>query len=75
MLKFFIASFFMLVLAAPVRAESKNVYPVSCNELWAAVHDTLDNPRNYGILSMNDAEQKARFVVVGNLRRTPTRSH
>jgi hypothetical protein len=31
------------------------------------VKDTLDNPRNYGIMSMNDVEQKASFIVVGNL--------
>ena len=67
MLKSLIASSFMLVLAAHVWAESKNVYPVSCNDLWAAVHDTLDNPRNYGIVSIDDVQQKARFVVVGNL--------
>jgi hypothetical protein len=67
MLKFLIASFLLLVVAAPAWAKSRDVYPVSCNDLWAAVHDTLDNPRNYGIVSINDSEQKARFVVVGNL--------
>ena len=67
MLKFLITSFFMLVVAAPALAKPKDVYPVSCDVLWAAVHDTLDNPRNYGILSINDAGQKASFTVVGNL--------
>ena len=67
MLKFLITSFFMLVVAAPALAKPRDVYPVSCNDLWAAVKDTLDNPRNYGIMSMNDVEQKASFIVVGNL--------
>ena len=43
------------------------MYPLSCADVWAAVHDTLDNPHNYGILSMNDVAQKASFVVVGAL--------
>ena len=47
MLKFLITSFFMLVVAAPALAKPKDVYLVSCEVLWAAVHDTLDNPRNY----------------------------
>ncbi len=57
----------MLVVAAPALAKPNDVYPVSCNDLWAAVKDTLDNPRNYGVISMDDAGQRASFVVVGNL--------
>jgi hypothetical protein len=67
MRKFLITSFFLLVVTAPALAKPRDVYPVSCNDLWAAVKDTLDNPRNYGIVSMNDVDQKASFVVVGNL--------
>jgi hypothetical protein len=67
MLKSFIASFFLLLVAAPALAQQRDVYPVSCDDLWAAVHDTLDNPHNYGILSMNDVERRASFTVVGNL--------
>jgi hypothetical protein len=66
MLKF-LTSFFLLVVAASALAKPRDVYPVSCNDLWAAVHDTLDNPHNYGIVSINDIEQKASFTVVGNL--------
>jgi hypothetical protein len=65
--KFLITPFFLLVVSAPAFAKSGDVYPVSCGDLWAAVHDTLDDPRNYAILSMNDVEQKASFIVVGNL--------
>lgn len=55
------------MFAAPALAKPIDVYPVSCNELWAAVKDTLDNPQHYGISSMSDAEQKASFVVIGDL--------
>jgi hypothetical protein len=65
MLKFLLTSFLILVVAAPALAKRPDVYPVSCNDLWAAVHDTLDNPRNYGVVSMDDFGQRARFVVIG----------
>jgi len=64
-LKFLLTSFLILVVAAPALAKRPDVYPVSCNDLWAAVHDTLDNPRNYGVVSMDDFGQRARFVVIG----------
>jgi hypothetical protein len=65
--KFFIASFFVLVVTAPALAKSKDVYPVSCDDLWAAVKDSLQSPRDYAILSMNEAEQRASFTIIGNL--------
>jgi hypothetical protein len=67
MLKSLITSFILLLVAVPALAQQRDVYPVSCGDVWAAVHDTLDNPHNYGILSMNDLAQKASFVVVGAL--------
>lgn len=67
MLKSLITSFLMLVVAAPALAKSSDVYPVSCADLWAAVKDTLQRPRDYGILSMNEVEQKASFAIVGSL--------
>lgn len=67
MLKFLITSFLMLIMATPLLAKPKEVYPVSCDDLWAAVKDTLNNPNNYGISSVNDVEQKASFVVIGAL--------
>ncbi len=57
----------MLVVAAPALAKPTDVYPVSCNDLWAAVMDTLDNPRNYGVVSMDNVGHRASFVVVGDL--------
>jgi hypothetical protein len=65
--KVFITSLFLILVAAPALAKSNDVYPVPCRDLWAAVHDTLDNPRNYGILSISDLDQRASFTVVGNL--------
>jgi hypothetical protein len=67
MFKFLITSFLMLVVAAPALAKSSDVYPVSCADLWAAVKDTLHSQRDYGILSMNEVEQKASFTIVGSL--------
>jgi hypothetical protein len=66
-LKFFVASLFALVIAVPALAKSKDVYPVSCDDLWAAVKDSLQSPRDYAILSTNEVEQKASFTIIGNL--------
>jgi hypothetical protein len=65
MRKFLIASFLVLVFAVPALAKPIDVYPVSCNDLWAAVKDTLGNQSNYGIVSTDDYRQRASFVVVG----------
>jgi len=67
MRKLLIASFVILVFAAPALAKPRDVYPVSCDDLWAAVKDTLTNPHDYGIMSMSDFDQRAQFVVVGNV--------
>jgi hypothetical protein len=61
------ASVFALVVAVPALAKSRDVYPVSCDDLWAAVKDSLQSPRDYAILSMNEVEQKASFTIIGNL--------
>ena len=65
--KLFIMPFLMLVVAAPTLAKSRDVYPVSCEDLWAAVKHTLESPRDYGVVSMSDVEQKASFTIIGNL--------
>jgi hypothetical protein len=67
MLKLLISLFLMVVFAAPVLAKPTDVYPVSCDNLWAAVKDTLGNQNNYGIISMDDEDLRASFVVVGAL--------
>jgi hypothetical protein len=65
MLKLLLMSLLVLVVATPARAKPLDVYPVSCDDLWAAVHDTLDNQHNYAIISIDDFGQRARFVVIG----------
>ena len=67
MLKLFVTSLFGLVLATPALAKPAGLYPVSCDNLWAAVKDTLDNPGNYAIQSMDDARQRASFIIVGSM--------
>ncbi len=67
MLKSLITSFLMLIIAAPSLAKSRDVYPVSCDDLWTAVKASLASPRDYGILSMNEVEQKASFTIIGSL--------
>ena len=67
MRRFLTTSFLILIVATPAMAKPKDFYPVSCNDLWAAVKGELENPRNYGIVSMNDSAQSAAFVVVGDL--------
>jgi hypothetical protein len=67
MRKFLVTSFLMLVVAAPALAKPKDVYPVSCDDLWAAVKDTLNNTNNYTITSTNDLALRISFTVVGNL--------
>jgi hypothetical protein len=67
MFKLLITSFLLVVVAAPALAKPTDVYPVSCDVLWAAVKDTLNNQNNYAILSANEVEHKVSFIVIGNL--------
>ncbi len=53
--------------AIPAFAKAHDVYQVSCNTLWSAIETVLENPADYRVLTMNDAEQKASFFVVGEL--------
>jgi len=66
------AALLVLIVAVPAFAKSKEihavkgVYPVSCDDLWAAVKDTIHNHNNYGLSSVNDLDLSASFVVVGD---------
>lgn len=51
----------------PAFARPHDVYPVSCNLLWSAIENVLENPGDYRVLTMDEAQQKASFVVVGDL--------
>jgi hypothetical protein len=44
----------------------KDVYLVSCDDLWVAVKDTLHNRSNYGLSSVNDLDLRASFIVIGD---------
>ena len=58
-----------LLAVLPAFAKSnKDLYPVACTELWAAVHDTLGNPANYTVQVIDDEKQTALFTVTGATR-------
>ncbi|WP_348265297.1 hypothetical protein P8935_12290 [Telmatobacter sp. DSM 110680] len=65
MFRFFVTPFLMLIVTVPALAKSIDVYQAPCNDLWRAVKDTLGKPDRYGIISIDDAAQRASFVVVG----------
>jgi len=64
-------SYLVLLLAflssATAYAEPHDVYPVSCDVLWAAVNLTLSKPGDYGVMGIDDLNRRASFVVVGDL--------
>jgi hypothetical protein len=67
MFKFLVTPFLIICFATPALAKSKDVYPDSCSDLWAAVMDTLGNQHNYGIILEDDLRRRVSFVVVGAL--------
>lgn len=57
-------------VSVPAFARSKrDVFPMPCDVLWSAVKNTLQNPKDYGLLAVNDLTMRASFMVVGNLVR------
>jgi hypothetical protein len=66
-MKAFVAVLFVLIFSIPASAKTREVYPVSCKDLWTAVTDTVGDHRNYGIMFSDDDRQRASFVVVGTL--------
>ena len=67
MFRFLVTSFLMLVAVTPALAKPRDFYSVPCNDLWAAVTDTLENPGNYAVMMMNDRLQRTSFFVIGDL--------
>lgn len=58
----------LLALAAPAFASThRDVFNVSCNELWRAVKDTLRNSGKYGIIAIDSNEMTASYNMGGNL--------
>lgn len=67
-MKRFITAALLLAFAMPTFASThKDMYNVSCNELWRALKDTLRNSGKYGIISIDDAEMTASYNIGGNL--------
>ena len=58
-----------LTLVAPALCNThKNTYPVPCNELWAAVKDTLKNSGNYTMIAADEVAMTASYTVGNSLR-------
>lgn len=58
----------LLTLAAPAFASThKDMFNVSCDELWRALKDTLRNSGKYGIIAIDNAEMTASYNMGGNL--------
>jgi hypothetical protein len=58
----------LLSLTAPGFASThRDVYNVSCNELWRALKDTLRNSGKYGIIAIDNTELTASYNMGGNL--------
>jgi hypothetical protein len=56
------------ISVVPLSAKThKDVYPLSCANLWPAVKDTLRNSGKYGILGIDNNEMTASFVIGGTL--------
>lgn len=67
MYKTLVVVLFVLFSTIPAFAKSHDVYPVSCDVLWAAAKDVLQNPKDYSVVAMDEAGEKALFIVVGEL--------
>ncbi len=53
-----------LVLALPAFGKTyKTSYPVSCNQVWGAVKDTLSSPENYSVVESDDTKMTASYNV------------
>jgi hypothetical protein len=57
-----VAALMAFALVLPAFGKTyKNTYPVSCNQLWGAVKDTLGNQENYAQVKSDDALLKADY--------------
>jgi hypothetical protein len=70
-----VVSILMLALAIPAVASThKDMYNVSCTELWRALKDTLRNSGKYGIIAIDNEEMTASYNMGGNLMAKRTNS-
>jgi hypothetical protein len=67
-MKRFVILILVLSFAVPGFASThKELYNVSCNELWRALKDTLRNSGKYGIIAIDNNEMTASYNIGGNL--------
>ncbi len=58
---------FVVLLSVPALAKPRDVFPGSCDNVWSAISATLSDGRNYGIVSIDDLNERAYFTVIGDL--------
>ena len=68
MMKTSVVALLLLALAVPAFGKThKDSFDVPCNQLWAAVKDTLRNSGKYGIVGISDSELTASYNIGGGL--------
>jgi hypothetical protein len=68
MKRFAVVALMLISLAGPAFGKThKEMYTVSCTELWPAVKDTLRNSGKYGIISIDNSDMAASFNIGGTL--------
>ena len=69
MARFIVVTLLILILPVPVFGKAHNdAYPIECGNLWNAVRDTLGNAGNYTVMSSDDTEMTATYLIVGAQR-------
>jgi hypothetical protein len=68
MMKNVVVALILLALAVPAFGKThEDTFGVPCNELWAAVKDTLRNSGKYGIIGIDNSELTASYNIGGGL--------
>ncbi len=70
--------FLLLLLGFSLPALGKghnDVYPVPCSDLWNAVKDTLGNTGNYNLVTSDDSEMTASYMVQNETRQRVNSVH
>jgi hypothetical protein len=74
-MKRFVILILLATFAAPAFASThRDMYKVSCDELWRAVKDTLKNSGKYGIIAIDNEEMTASYNMGGTLKEKRTNS-
>lgn len=74
-MKRLLVSVLLALTAFPAFASThKDMFNVSCNELWRAVKDVLKNSGKYGIIAIDNSEMTASYNMGGNFMAKRTNS-